>query len=457
MKSDSSQSTMHALALLPERERAHAAKLIQQNVAARTQNQAAEDVTAAILLARSGGPLQPPAGALLSVMDQISKRDRRAVWVERSIDLLRWSGWGVAAALAVWMSLHSVDKAASSKVAIESRPSPQVPSKPTVNQPPAVHDNQTGQQIAQLRKEVAALKAELQDLKQPTSGKKSITVMQFRQPGVPTSAANGSLNGKMLVSLLSSSLQPYLANSARGSTTGPEIVIEQGYGAFSADTLPEGYYFRHRRFPVDEWEQLGLSRDDSGRFYDPYGNLIWSEDPRQPGTYVSAEPGPGDDLTRFSPGTVSVAARNPPPPQAANQRPEVMAVVDPASKTGSVIVSNADKVASAQQGKVPVLWIGKPTLGGPTKWIPAGVLATATSGSDLAPAANSPVVGANIPSVVALDEQATDALLDGPTTIAIGYEMLGYTTGSEANQVTGLGDVLLGTVPQSATYLTQPP
>ncbi len=377
-KTDHTLPTMHALALLPARERRQAIKLINQSIPARTQAQATEDIVAALLLTAARQPVQPPAGTLIALTDRLAKRERSLAFWGEAARLTRWSGWGVAAALALYLGLTGAERHQPESLA-QLPPKAATPHiapgpKAAARTSPAPGSAGAEAQLVEMKKELAALRNELQGLKSPTGSQKLLSVTQFRRPGEAGGSRPSSLSSKTLLSAFASSLQPYLAAKNGKTSTGPEIVIERGYGAFTADTLPEGYYYRHLLFPVDQANELGLLKDDQGRFYDPYGNLLWSEDTTRPGTYVSSAPAQSDDLAKFAP----FASANPTPaPQTApatKDQPEVLAVVDPASGEGNLLISNTNALPPPPPGKVSVVWIGTDGADGTKKWQIAGAL-----------------------------------------------------------------------------------
>lgn len=288
---------------------------------------------------------------------------------------LRWSGWGVAAVLTFLMlreNDHPADEGNAAPITTaKAKTTTNEPSnKPVQANPPAPSPaSVVTAEMAGLRQEVVKLRKELEALRTPDGTRKLIAITQFRRPG----EAPGTRQPNSLVSLLSASLQPLLTGGG-SHATGPEIVVERGFGAFTAESLPEGYYYRHKRFPAEEWEVLGLMRDADQRFYDPSGGLIWSADPAQPGTYVSTEPEPGQDLSGFVAAQSGNIAVQQMPAREAQPQPSVMAVTDPNTGEGRLLISHPETLQPKVAGQQPVIWIGIKGANGQPQWLPVGGL-----------------------------------------------------------------------------------
>ena len=394
MKADPTLPTLYALDLLSEKDQQLSAEILNHSPAARAHADNTQDLATALLLAQAGKTIAPPPGTLAEIQAHIATRTRKQDLRQRLSRLALWGGWAVAASLALTLFLvqksHKNAEISQTKVPDKSHmpreevANPASPGVPWTAKAPA-------NPVVSLSPTHYHGKSELTAESERKNTRKAINVLRFRSADQPN-ATHSILTGKTLVDLMAHSLQPYLAaRQGADKNLGPEIVVERGYGAFTADTLPDGYYYRHRNFPVNDWQSLGLERDAHGRFYDPQGGLIWTPDPELPGSYVSTRMDNADALANFQPATeVPVSQANsadkqleqklipeaPPEvsiaphiastnsPLESPQGTEVIAVVDPETNDAQLIVANPGAIAPAGPDEVPYVWIGNPDVGG---------------------------------------------------------------------------------------------
>jgi hypothetical protein len=254
-------------------------------------------------------------------------------------------------------------------------------------------------------------------------------VLSYSRNGKAT-PLNSILPSGSALATVATALKPYLVKQGSNQTLGPEIVIDQGFGAFTASNLTEGYYFRHQHFPANNWQSLGPLSAADGSFYDPNGQLVWQPDPTNPGTYIGYAPAAEFDFSRYnqapapifaatSPNNTLPAPKSPQNPvftanTPANSptlvadtsalTPQLIAIIDPITKVGQAIIPNPP--ASAP-GHVPVLWSAIPDpVTGKMDFSRIGTPDYAQHGPSDVPKSQ--------PATFALDAQATRLLNDGP-------------------------------------------
>lgn len=97
---------------------------------------------------------------------------------------------------------------------------------------------------------------------------------------------------RMLVNALRSSLEA--RTGAPGDSS--SLVIERGWIPPGMHPLTDGETIRHRNFPEDSWQELGLWRTEGGAYYDPANDILWQPDPEGRG-FIGRRSTEADDLT----------------------------------------------------------------------------------------------------------------------------------------------------------------
>lgn len=99
---------------------------------------------------------------------------------------------------------------------------------------------------------------------------------------------------RMLVNALRSSLEA--ETGAPGDRA--VLVIERGWPGDGIANLDDGATLRHRNFPEEHWQDLGLLRSEDGSYYDPGSGLIWTPDPEGRG-FVGRRAAEGESLDHY--------------------------------------------------------------------------------------------------------------------------------------------------------------
>ncbi len=379
-------ATLLALGLLSDADARTVAASVHQNMPQRLQAAAVQDIATALLLSGSAPAVTPPPAVLAGIQKRVAQSQLRRKLIAGGATALRWSGWGAAAAMALLLARtpESPQQKASAtapvtKIPANSTPAPSA-SRKTANSSIASADLQ--KEVQALRSEVATLRAQVTPPDDARRKSSTISVLSYSRNGKATPLNSILPSGSALANVVATALKPYLVKQGSNQTVGPEIVIEQGFGAFTASTLPEGYYFRHQHFPADDWQTLGLLSAADGSFYDPNGQLVWQPDPTNPGSYIGYAPTAGFDFSRYDqaptiaantpstspltqqPGQAApnpqVASSNIPAPQKltsdpSSPAPRIIAVIDPSTNIGKAIMPDPP---ISPPGYRPVVWGG---------------------------------------------------------------------------------------------------
>jgi hypothetical protein len=144
---------------------------------------------------------------------------------------------------------------------------------------------------------------------------------------------------KLLTDALRSALE-----AASGAPSDPAaLVIERGWLPGGLPVPDDGGLIRHRNFPEQDWQELGLSRAANGNYYDAASQTIWSPDPDGRG-FVGRKTNGKDDVAEFTNEPDKETA--PLKPQTA---PEGFVIENPAEKTTDIFVENMPDVPAGKQ------------------------------------------------------------------------------------------------------------
>jgi hypothetical protein len=144
-------------------------------------------------------------------------------------------------------------------------------------------------------------------------------------------------------SLLTNALRSALEASSGAPSDLASLVIERGWLPGGLPVPDDGGLIRHRHFPEQNWQELGLSRAANGNYYDPSSQIVWSPDPEGRG-FIGKKFGENDNLDDFSqePGQELPT----PKPQAL---PEGFVIENPAEKTTDIFVENLPDIPAGKQ------------------------------------------------------------------------------------------------------------
>lgn len=375
------------------------------------------DLVARLTLAKAPTLLTPPSDLCRKIGLKIAQEETRSRRRTKLAGVIGAVGWLAAACLALYAiiflgSNDNADRVDESHFAERAYPIGLIP-KSSMSDVVAESSGEKNTKLAEVQTKLAEMQKTVQELQAQVQQPGSIKIRQFGSS--KTAAGAGASNPvQTMVDVLAKVVQPMVAGG-RIAATDSEIVIERGFGAFDAETLPEGYVFRHRAFPVEQWKELGLYRDGEGRFYDPIGGLIWEPSADESGSYVSVMPGSQADLSSFVPPNASTIdpSRLADSQNRMTSEPRVIAITDSGTGQGKLVIGNADKLASPVQGKVPMIWIGQKSPSGSIHWMRVGSLDMGAGAVGEAPPAGLGSTNRNNPVAVFEINPQMNSLLNG--------------------------------------------
>jgi hypothetical protein len=417
-----STATLLALGLLSDGEAREAAAALSESMPQRLQVAAVQDIATALLLSECQRAVMPPGDTLANIQRRIAEKERLFLWRDRGLTVIRWGGWVAAAAMAALMSwpqdlgvqgpgvAESAGQGADRLDRVAS-----LPSQPSTAVVAAeAGSSELRNELQALRNEVARLQSQVGGAKLANSGAASVSVLSFSKDGKQTPLNSILPQGSALSNVLATALRPYLLRNADGKAIGPEIVIESGFGAFTAATLPDGYYFRHLHFPSKDAAGIGLVAGADGSFYDPNGQLIWRADPVQPSTFLGYRPTTDLELAQYEGGVGSAIASNAEatPTAPVRELPPLVAIIDPLTQAGTAILPGLIDATPPIPGAVPQLWKSKTNpITGKSVYEAIGSPVFERSPADLLLAANNP--GKPVIGYVNLTAQDVKSLQQG--------------------------------------------
>ena len=280
-----------------------------------------------------------PAESLQQVRERLGLSAGMAAAQPRRWRMAALTGWGAAAAMLaamLWQGASHSRKTppADNQTALTPAPGhrraiPNV-APPSADSPPAETAG-TVQPItdaAELRRQIAELREALNSPAASQPGTHRPVIQEMHPPG-STAPAAGS---ERILEIIAGALEADLRRLSPNDTG--EVIIESGWAkALSgSDTV-----FRHRRFPKDQWAEMGLLAGPGGQFFDPATGWLWSPDPE------------GSDYTgRAAPTEFDTAA---------------FAAADPiARREGPAMVAASGYVVSAPGGQTIVAFSNLPAV-----------------------------------------------------------------------------------------------
>lgn len=221
-----------------------------------------------------------PQDALTNIRSRLSLNGepvRRRAWRALAV-----AGWAAAACLAVLLwrrpagsSTLFPDAATPDSI---TRQKPKAAPRPDNSGPPASPTPEDGMlqpltDPAAVRRQLAELRSALEAAALPAPGIHRPVIRELRPPGSTAPAASHD----RILDLIAIALESDLRRRSAASD-GRELIIESGWANWST-SLPAATTFRHRRFPLDRWAELGLQKGAGGQFFDPATGWLWSPDP----------------------------------------------------------------------------------------------------------------------------------------------------------------------------------
>ncbi len=358
--SDLADSTARALDLLPSGDPAASdprmlrdARLVEE---ARTTREAAADVWLAV------SPLHvaPPEilHAVLAKIDpptlaKLGKPQRYLPW-------LAAVGWAAAAAIAFLLWPKSQESIFPRAAEIRST-TPDFHPESASRTPHAAHSKPSDER---LRKEILRLQARLADFR-AEHGTRSPRVISLSAPGAARRTPDEAR--QRVQTILTNALRSAMEIESGAPSDPASLVIERGWLPGGLPAPEEGGIIRHRNFPENNWQEMGLLRSKEGEYFDASANIIWSADPEGRG-FIGRNISQQDDMSRFSaePSTDFVKSEKP------AVKPEGFIIEDPATHTAEVYIDN---LPPPDEGKEQIIRITDST--GKTTSTPISQLHTA--------------------------------------------------------------------------------
>jgi len=337
---DREDALARALDILPTGDPANSDPRLLRDAALVEEARAARETAADVWLAVSPLRAAPP-DVLNSVLEKIgtpppAARERPP----RIAPLLAASGWAAAAAIAIclWPREAAIPVPVMTAIPKET-PRAKAAERNGISISPA---SGNGAEESQLRKELMRLRSAVATLRQDET-LAAPRVMSLSAPGGIRRSPEEARQRvwAVLTSALRSSLE--VESGAPGDPA--TLVIERGWLP-DGITLPADGALRHRNFPEDSWNDLGLLRSEDGSFYDPAHGLVWTKDAEGRG-FLGRKATEETDLASYKPATsqeLASVAKTKPRTQA-----EGFVIEDPVTNKAEVVIDQVPPPADGHQ------------------------------------------------------------------------------------------------------------
>lgn len=100
-------------------------------------------------------------------------------------------------------------------------------------------------------------------------------------------------------SILTNALRSALEADSAAPSDPAALVIERGWLPGGLPLPADGGIIRHRNFPAQAWQEMGLLRSAGGEYLDVPANTVWSADPEGRG-FVGRKLTDEEDVSRFN-------------------------------------------------------------------------------------------------------------------------------------------------------------
>ncbi|MEO5913832.1 MAG: hypothetical protein ABIS50_06340 [Luteolibacter sp.] len=334
---DLADATARALDLLPPGDPAHPDPRLRRDPGLVDEARLTRETAADVWLAVSPLHVAPP-DVLHAIMAEIDPPS--SVSAGNGRPLLRWlavSGWAAAAVLAVFLwqrpeekqprtarSGQSVASSFSHENPPETAPAPVSPSR----------DSRRDRDILRLQTRLAEVRS--------VSNSNTPRVMSLTAPGgvrrTPEEAR------RRVQTILTNALRSALEVESGAPSDPSSLVIERGWLPGGVPVPGDGGVIRHRNFPEQNWQELGLLRSAEGEYYDSLGKTIWSADPDGRG-FIGRKTNVEDDVARFTNAPAEEAIK----PLSPRTSPEGFIVENPTDRTIEVIIDQLPAPAEGTQ------------------------------------------------------------------------------------------------------------
>ena len=333
---DLADATARALDLLPADDAARSDPRLLRDPALAEEARLTRETAAAVWLAVSPLCVAPP-DLLQSVISEIHPLAPATSAKPRGyLTWLAASGWAAAAAIAIslWPEpLTTLPPAATHPTARETQTQREIGKK--ASPLPSLT-----QRDARLRHEVVRLQKRLATL-QTDSAQRTPRVISLTAPGaVPRTQEEAQ---QRVQAILTNALRSALEATSAAPAEPASLVIERGWPPDGL-TIPEaGGVIRHRHFPEQAWQELGLARSADGDYYDASRNTVWTADPAGRG-FIGRKITGNEDVARFShePEAHTAPAKN-------RATPEGFIIENPVDRTTEIFVENVPDLPAGKQ------------------------------------------------------------------------------------------------------------
>lgn len=332
--SDLGDATARALNLLPPGDPASSDPRLVRDSQLAEESKRSQETAAAVWLAVSPLRVAPP-DVLQEVMREIrSPESTRPHTRHRSLPWLAASGWAAAAAVAIYLWPANAPQTNSRETVKKPAESPaEMPADVAPSATPKARDARLRKEISRLQDRIASLQ---DDPVRPTP-----RVMSLAAPGAVRRTEDESR--QYLQKLLTDALRSALEATSGAPSDPASLVIERGWLPGGLPVPADGGMIRHRNFPEQDWQELGLSRTDDRNYYDAASQTVWSPDPNGRG-FIGRKISPEDDLANFTKEPERETT-----PLKPDATPEGFVIENPVEKTTEIFVENLPQIPPGKQ------------------------------------------------------------------------------------------------------------
>lgn len=287
---DLADATARALDLLDSNDSANSDPRLLRDPRLAEETRLTREAAAEVWLAVS--PLRvAPTDVLPELMAKIDPSARAGSGSgPRFLPWLAVSGWAAAAALALilWPHATAPESPGGRKQLTESSfpadaAHPSAPAQPTSRE-------------ARIRKDIVRLQERLATVRRDRSNE-TPRVINLTAPGAVRRTAEESR--QRVQSILTNALRSALEAESAAPSDPAELVIERGWLPGGLPLPTDGGTIRHRNFPEQAWQEMGLLRSADGEYLDASAHTVWSADPDGRG-FIGREIADAEDVTRFN-------------------------------------------------------------------------------------------------------------------------------------------------------------
>ena len=288
---DLADATARALNLLPSGDPANTDPRQRRDPRLAEEARLTQQTAADVWLAVSPLHVAPP-DVLHAIMAEIDPP--ASISSDNGRPLLRWlavSGWAAAVVLAgfLWQRPNVILSG------VTESPKPGVSNPKPENSPSLPPTPVSPTRDTQRKTEILRLQTRLAEMKGASD---SITprVMCLTSPGAVRRSPEEIR--RRVRTILTDALRSALEAESGAPSDPASLVIERGWLPGGLPVPSDGSAVRHRNFPEQSWQELGLLRSDAGEYYDASSKTLWTADPEEKG-FIGRKITPDQDLTHF--------------------------------------------------------------------------------------------------------------------------------------------------------------